>query len=206
MDNNKNKFFKSEEIISKQNIIVIIGVILIYFVVSQVVYYYSGVDISDEKRIIKAVIKRDKRSDTDIDDVHIIKIKYNKDEYFVLYQYYEGPYRLAIFEENDCKIEKRYRYIGGSGCGRGPVAAFRYGTYNTGQGTPWNQCEVLKVVYGDNSYINADYFTLTFVSGATIKQEIKDESFLYIYRFYSKECDTGDLKFYDESGERIRTR
>lgn len=152
--------------------------------------YFSTIDISDKSSMFEEIINRhpDKYSDVALFD--IIDAQYNKNEYFVLYQYEDEPYSLAIFEKASIGNKNRYRFAGGSS------QSSRYGTYKFAQGMDGGY-EVLTAVYGDNRFIEADYFVLTFPNGAEIKQEIKNDNFLYIYRFYSTNPSNGDLKFYN---------
>lgn len=181
-------YMKKRSILGTAAIIICFCIGIFYFK-----NYYSTINIADNKMIAKEIVSKDIYNCNDIELVNIIDKQYNKNECFVLFQCGDNPYSLAIFEEASIDNKKRYRYSGGSN------QSSRYGTYRSGQGPD----EVLTVVYGDNNYINADYFELSFPSRTIIKQEIENKDFMYVYRFYSSDSCNGDLRFYDKSGKEI---
>lgn len=176
--------------------ILVTVVIIICFVTFYTIKYNSTINISDSKMIAEKIVNRHPNKYSDVELINIIETQYNKNEYFVLFQYGDDPYSLAIFEEILFFNKKRYKYSGGSS------QSSMYGTYKFSQGMEGGH-EVLTVVYGNNDFINADHFKLNFPNGSTIVQKIEDKDFMYIYRFYSLNSYNGDLKFYDESGKEI---
>lgn len=177
----------------------ILGLVLIitFTCLMMISYRFSTVDIFNDEEIIREIIDKNTQGFHDKAKIKILDKKRNKNEYFVLYQYDNLPYGLAIFEERGIIEWKRFKSVGGSN------QSGRVGSHMFSQGMPVNQYENTTVIYGDNKYVNADYFVLDFGQGTSLKQKIEKDEFLYVYRFYSNNSNNGSYRFYDDEDNEI---
>lgn len=186
----------SGEIRAVFKIVIVTG--LTFFIIVVIGALREGAIYRDQSQLIELIYKHNSKDFTTKDKLHILKTEENRKELFVLYQYDSQTYRLAIF---DLKKFWRYRFVFYAG---GSSSSHHFGAFSFSQGTPYNQNEALKVIYGDNRYLNAAYFILGQGTKMELKQMIEGDNILYIYRYYRPSLTLGVPKFYDNEGIEIK--